>query len=193
MKKTLALAAVTLMLALLAACSSGPEGAVRSYLDAIKKQDFAAASSYVNAEDAGATLISAMTAAGDTALGKKITEAVTSFGYKVTGAEIEGNFATVKVEIETLDIAGMLSEAAADSVALALGAAKAADIEAKMLESLEEKLKGNKLVKPKTAVEIKLVKSGEQWLIEPGGTLTETLTGGANGFAAAFGSLLHKP
>ena len=103
MKKALSILLVLLLVSGLAACGGeSPEQAIKSAFDAIKKNDSATASKYINYNEllkAGETGEEDLAAESDAEADEMAKLILSHFNYNIISSSEDGDSATVKAEI----------------------------------------------------------------------------------------------
>lgn len=182
MKKTLKQALILMLSCMLllsfTGCGAKPEAAAKNFLDAVKQQDFAKASTFVNGDTSKDEF------KYDNAEQEKMVKAIFSkVDYTLGETTISGNTATVKAKITSLDLSRIMSKTISELLPtlMAQGASSEKPDQEKqsmmIYQYLLNSINDSNAPKTQTEVTIKLVKDKKGWLVEPDDDLLNALTG----------------
>ena len=184
-RRSLAAILALIMAVALAACGAAkPEDTVKKGLDALKAGDRETALSCFDSK-AGETLDSEESEKGPEDL------LYSKMSYTIKDVQADKDTATVKTEIETLDMNKVLEKAMTELMQLAMGNIGGQDMsEAEMTAKTEEiLLKYMKETTDKSVktVDVQLKLDKDAWQIQTSDELMDALTGGLGSLGSALG------
>ncbi len=181
MKKILIFILIIAMSISLTACSTNsPDKTVKGMLDSIKSWDTEAMKKYISADDFYAQAdMESDSAATATAMMKLF---VANMSYKITDSKVNGNTATVNVDITNVNMKPVFQDMISQLFALAFSGVDLSDqkvAEAKILEILTTSIEKNKANTVTNKVSLTLTKEKDGWVIdEPSEAFFDAILGG---------------
>lgn len=157
-------------------CGKKPDLTVKNFFEAVQKQDFKTASTYVKNEDNKDNF------KYDNADEEKMIKAIFSkLSYEIVSSNVNGKNATVKTKVTAPDLSKIYGKVMGDMMADLLKDAFSNEmtedeVKQKFMKGFLDAVSDKDAPKTTTEVDIKLVKDKE-WLIEPSDELLNAITG----------------
>lgn len=176
-KKLIILVMMMVMIFTLSACGGGNDGenAVSKALDAVKSGDMEAASKYFGG-------VSLMGTEVGVDMSDEEQDMMNLFfkhmDYKIISSEEKGDAIDVTVEIENNDMAFVFPELMTEIVGLALSGLDEGEMEAKMIEILEELIDSDENEKVSKSVIVSVQKVEDEWTIDATDEFLDAMLGG---------------
>lgn len=170
---------------------ASPEKTVNSYLTAIEKMDFDAASKYVKQQESSAS----ETNIADDPEGEQILRAITQkMSHKIISSAKTGNTAQVVTSITSPDMLRVVSSVMSDLLPMAFASAFSESSDNDSMDQLTQQYFLNALTDPNISlttqeVKINLIEENGKWLILADDNLTNALTGNLGKLADAFNGI----
>lgn len=161
----------------LVGCAPKPDVTVKSFFDALQKQDLVTAKTYVNEADDKFKF--------DDAEQEKIVKSIFSkLKYEIISSSVEKDTATVKTKVIAPDLVKITTKAMSDILPILFAQALSGNTDSKASEKMFEQYFANSLADPNVAmttaeVDIKLIKSKDKksWVIQADDNLLNGITG----------------
>ncbi|PIH04030.1 DUF4878 domain-containing protein [Clostridium combesii] len=191
-KKLMPIIFITILSISLTGCSSKPDETVKGFFGALKQQDIKKASTFINVNSFYKEL---KVDEFDSKEQEKIVKAVLSkFEYSLGDVEKNGNTATAKVSVTSIDL-GKITIETIDKVlpnlideAFSKGKIDEKKQQAVIIQHMLNSINDPNAPKIKTNINVKLVKGDKGWLIEPDEELANALSGNLYSVAKKFQS-----
>lgn len=184
LKKLTLILTLVLFTLTLVACGPKPDETVKNFFEAAKKSDFNAMATYMKKEGNKGDF------KFDDANQEKIVKAVFSkISYESVSSTVNGNNATVKAKVTSLDLPRIYGKTVGDLMPTLLASAFSATendakndaaVENQIMQAFLNAMNDPNAAKTTTEVDIKLVKGDKGWVIEPNDDLLNALTGNLN-------------
>lgn len=162
--------AVGMALSLCGCGGTSPTKTAAAFLDALKTQDTATISQLISSsDDLESTLGDLLNdeSSGSSEAMKSIIAKMCDFDYRITGEKVEGNTATIDVELKTYEIGKALKSAVSSALpsmfTLALTSADQDTITGVFYDELAKQFDGLTEKKLETSTTLTLKKKGNEW------------------------------
>ncbi|MCC5422641.1 DUF4878 domain-containing protein [Clostridium botulinum] len=191
-KKLMPIIFIAILSISLTGCSPKPDETVKVFFGALKQQDIKKASTFINVNSFYKEL---KVDEFDSKEQEKIVKAVLSkFDYSLGDVEKNGNTATAKVSVTSIDL-GKITIETIDKVlpnlideAFSKGKIDEKKQQAVIIQHMLNSINDPNAPKIKTNINVKLVKGDKGWLIEPDEELANALSGNLYSVAKKFQS-----
>ncbi|NFB06915.1 DUF4878 domain-containing protein [Clostridium botulinum] len=191
-KKLMPIIFIAILSISLTGCSPKPDETVKGFFGALKQQDIKKASTFINVNSFYKEL---KVDEFDSKEQEKIVKAVLSkFDYSLGDVEKNGNTATAKVSVTSIDL-GKITIETIDKVlpnlideAFSKGKIDEKKQQAVIIQHMLNSINDPNAPKIKTNINVKLVKGDKGWLTEPDEELANALSGNLYSVAKKFQS-----
>lgn len=177
-KKLLCFLMISTLSLALVACGPKPEESVKSFFNALQKQDIKTAVNFVENGDSTKLL------SGDANEDKIINQVFSKVKYEIVSSTVSGNTATVKAKVTSSDLVKITSKMVTDLMPTLMASAMSGNTDEKKTDQLIEEyfiknISASDAPMTTTNVDIKLIKSNDKktWLIQGNDDLANALTG----------------
>lgn len=188
--------AIALIMPLLAIDCGGPspEVVTRSFLDAMKNDQWAEAARFVDSSNLPASMSTLQNQAASTSEKDSDSERLAKLlfsriSYNLGSTKVEGDSATVKVQIKAVDLRRIIAKYISDILPLALASAFSggkAELAPKVNKYVEDAVADPQAPMSTTDIDVKLGRTQGQWRISANDELFNAMTGDLADMAKAI-------